>query len=407
MGAFFFLFGLSFLDGSDSWALSDQTRYHLPQINLFLREGFTLNYEATSTTTPASHLFYATLAWSFGIAPLTSDNVIIPIASSTIGALTLSLAFASFRHLAKSGGWAAVSTLPLLASQYFMLSAVYAVTEGLSYLFFVATFSTIILVKYPIFRLGLASITLAALVLTRQILMPFAAVLFLPLTSSDAKKSALHPLVRIGFATIPALAFLPLYMSWQGLVPPSFQKHYAATLNLAPLFQSIALFGLFSIPALPLIPIKWSDRVTRACVAAALIAAVMMGFWTELNYDHDAGRSASIIWILSQITAYIGLPHLLGLALMGVGFFVILHQSLTQKISAIRAVLLGYVIYSIALCAQAFAWQRYSEFFALYAIALLVSAAPRVWHQQFWRRMIFVLFFSAYLVVSVVLKFFR
>jgi len=373
--SFALILALSGIWTLENWAHYDQLTYHLPYVNLLIERGLDPFGPSLSATTPGVHLLHAALALVSGEVPLQPQSWLIPVAGSAIAALTLACLAVCHRSIARNWAWSPLLLLPVLSSQYFILAGAYLVTEGLGYLF-LCVFLLMARPEtrpepYPQRRQWFAAAALAGLVLTRQIYLPAAMVMLLALMAVAARPRPAGRLQQALLVMLPALAFLPFLLHWKGLVPPGFAVHKSSGLNLPAMLQSIALLGLL---ALPLLPALWraGSKCNRAIILLAVALALLPMLFAATDFNTDAGRFGSLVWTLSRAESAMTGLSLLIYILFAAGAFVLGH-ALVSGVHMVGLAALGYITYSAALCFQLYAWQRYSEVFALILISLFAA----------------------------------
>ncbi len=411
-GALFLLFmtlflGLGQVAGQDNWALKDQTVFHLPQINDFLANGFRLDYPSTSATTPGSHLIYAAVTGVAGLEVLEADNPLINLVSAAICTATILILVWYVRRVTGSLGRAVILSFPVATSSYFILSSIYAVTEGASYLFW--TLALVIGLLVPARHWGGLGFSLAmgGLVAARQI--------FLPVAVSYAASFILGGFWRRRFGStalillyglIPGLVFLPFYLEWQGLVPPGghfASFHRSSGLNFDLVHHNFALFGIFAVPYLLVVRQQKADLPLAVRVAAiSLVITLISMAMLDVTYAREEGRWGSAVWQISRIgDRFLPWPVLnAGMMFLGLSVFL---MGTWKNFAAGRSMLASimFATYTVALFAQSLSWQRYVEFFAL---VTLISFAVHEPVAARWRQVLFCLAFLAYGAVSVIAK---
>jgi hypothetical protein len=399
--AFIAIYILTGLWGQDNWAYNDQVIYHIPFANLLVERGLNPFGPSFSATTPGAHLVYAMVALSIGAVPLTPNSQIIGVLGSAISATTLGLLLFSYQRISRGWVWAPLLLLPVFASQYFLLPGAFLVTDGLTYLwlaiFFAATQSRF----EPIAQQTIAAIALAGLVLTRQIYLPVSMVMmFFFLISPTHLKQSLG-LRQAGFVLFPLIIFLPFLISWQGVVPPEFASHTINTFNFSAILQSIALLGFFTLPLLPALwrATKYQGRLI--IYSGIIFVSLLMITCAPTDFNIEAGRFGSLIWTLSKLEHSVtGLPLLVFfLFSLGTGMSIWAIMSNTQ---IIRISALGYIAYTLSLAMQSFAWQRYSEVFALMLISLI--AARLLPSARPWQIYLFGVFFTIWMAANFAIR---
>lgn len=184
-------------------------------------------------------------------------------------------------------------------------------------------------------------------------------------------------------------------------MPPGFKDHGVADTNFAAAAQSIALLGFFGVPVL--YPMLSGARQTQILVGVgvALVALVLVFTFSQTSFSFEEGRWGSIIWTLSQIEERtFGLPISVYL-LSAVGAFLLTWASMEGSFT-LRIAVIGYSVYSATLALQSYAWQRYSEVFALFIVSFV--AARVLPERHGFHTVVFVVFYLIWLSITFIVR---
>jgi hypothetical protein len=370
--AFLAIYGLSWTWGTENWAYHDQINFHIPFANQLIERRLQPFGPTSSASTPGSHLFYALIAIVFSTTPLEPGSWTIAVTGSLTAAATIGLLLFTYQRI--SNGWrlTPLLLLPVVSSQYFLLPGAYLVTDGLSY-FLLACFLSLTQSQLgPNFRQLSAALILATLVMVRQIYLPVAmAMIFGFITTSISMKPAFVVRQMI-IALIPLLAFLPFFLHWNGLVPPEFVRHEAQKINIPAFTQSFSILGLLTLPLLPALSRMTTSKERIAICLGTFLSVLLIFLVSATDFNADSGRFGSLIWTFSKIEHELIGTSISIYLLFGIGFATII-CALMSDVQTIRLTAIGFTIYSMALAMQSFAWQRYSEVFALILVSLLAA----------------------------------
>ena len=224
---------------------SDETLYHLPAIERFVREWPTpdlLHYP--SATAPLFHLLFALIAkvTGFGLAGLRACAVLVSYLA------TLAVYRLWRDRFREDRGVALVLTFVFLLSPYFFGASFLLLTDGLGWLWCLLAIHAVLLAveRRSLVAWAGASTAMCAAFLTRQSLvwLVLAAVpfVFRAFSSTKERVAALSMLVASG---LPLAALVVL---WGGLTPPAFQGLHEArsAVHLRALEFTLAVAGLYA-----------------------------------------------------------------------------------------------------------------------------------------------------------------
>ncbi|MDB5594477.1 MAG: hypothetical protein JWM36_1438 [Hyphomicrobiales bacterium] len=400
---------LGHISKNGGWAAADQDGYHLPQVNSFIRDGFKLSYDSTSATTPLSHLVYAKMATLFGIQELRQGDLFINAVSATAASTALVCLFVLTSMRSGSLLCGALCVLSVFSSSYFILPSIYLVTEAVAFIFYFGLLLISVSVSDRLLRaFGFASFC-SLLVLTRQVFLPVAASFALASLGNLKERvhwlSAGRLLVLAGTIGLPALVFIPFYLTWGGLVHPNFAQYKAHTINVALIVHNIELLGLFAPPFILLCSSsRFLTNRHLLTAVASFFAALIIVASVDLGFDEDAGRFFSVIWSISRLEdSILSGYRIVSIVLVTVGLFT-LADGLCSTVFDSRFSIEwpAFVTYTAALSVQPFAWQRYVEMFVL--VTLCVWASGKIEELKGWKATAFASIFAVYFAISVVFK---
>ncbi|HMB70874.1 MAG TPA: hypothetical protein VKU85_16280, partial [bacterium] len=267
---------------------ADQAAVHLPVIRQMERAWPEVDLaHYGSATGPGYHLALATVA-RFG----SGDVRVLRIAGSLFALLLLLAAWRTAARLAGDAR-AALLTLPLLTSAYFLGSAIWLTTDDAALAFAVLAAGGALTVAPSPGRVARWGLWSACAVLVRQIhawtlapLVLAARPLLRGRTAPGAAAAVLAPVVVLG----------SFVFRWGGLVQLQFADFHAGA-NPAGLLLALALCGAYGPFFLPAAGVSRREAF-RPDRAALVAAAVVLGLGTALpsSYDMDAGRWAGPVW---------------------------------------------------------------------------------------------------------------
>jgi hypothetical protein len=190
--------------------------------------------------------------------------------------------------------------LPLVASNFFIKSACWVVTDNAALLLvilaMIAIFSPVAKASQSI-KSGLL---VAAATFTRQmciwLLVPM---LFRPVVCRGKPDRKQLFFICAG-ALIPVLVLLKLYLAWGGLVPKTWGG-VSYKYSLCPVAYLLSVFAVFGVFYLPVS--KWPDLKTwlaDRAVQAGLAIGFIMAFATPTGHNHAEGRWGGYLWDVSD-----------------------------------------------------------------------------------------------------------
>lgn len=373
------LIGLNHNSGRAAW---DSIVYHEPFIRQLAADWprFDLSNPLTATT-PAYHLLLATLA-----AAGLDGQTPLRLASALTGA-GLAAGVAAWCARRTRPLDAVLLTAPLACSVYTLGSSAWMLPDNLAWIG-VAAVLTLALHETRSWRPVLAaSIVLAGLVLTRQIHLWAAGVVWLAAwfsarpAGTPAFTQIPQRLPRVAAAallTAPSFLIVAWFVHhWGGLTPPRFQSDITGINPATPAFILVQIailsigFGPWLLPGLL--------RVARhrpAVPLAALGVGLLLGVIPNTTFDPDAGRYSGWWSLVRAAPTLFGHTSVVFLVLAPVGAAV-LAGALASVPPRVRWTTLGALIaFAAAQSATINAWQRYHEPFLIILLAMLAAAQP-------------------------------
>ncbi|MEO1510976.1 MAG: hypothetical protein AAFU70_02785 [Planctomycetota bacterium] len=370
-------------------AAFDALRYHLPEIRDLVTQtgGFDLSNPLTATT-PGYHLAVASLA---RILPGFGEDAELGfrLLSLAVGVvLVASLGWWLGRRLGAARG--SLLALPFALSPYVVASAAWNLPDDLAWLGVLLVLVLALRASDSPARWMLVGLVTLPLVLTRQIHLWSAAVVWTAawfgaaepeLSSRSLLGADLRArLARLGAAlagTLPAfLAIAWFYREWGGLTPSRFQGDHQGPNLATPAFvlTQFAILGVFFAGWLwP--TVRGLGRRGWAFVAAAALVGLVLAAVPETTYDTDSGRFGGW-WALAKLGPEIAgrsSPALLGLAPMGGA--VVAVSLLGLPVRARLVLLAALAGFLAAQSSTSNSWQRYHEPLVLMWLALGVALA--------------------------------
>ena len=279
----------------------DGAIYHIPEIRQIHAEWprLDLRKDALATTAPGYHYLLASISMLTG----DSDNALRWLNWFFSSGVLLAVLFFGCSRV--PGGINCLLLLPLAASNFYIKSACWVLTDNAALLLAILAMMAL---SAPVTKMShiKSGGLVAAATFTRQmyvwLLFPMLFRVFVHREKIDRKQFCF---VCAG-ALIPVLVLLKLYLAWGGLVPKVWGAMYY-TVSLCPVAYLLSCFGLFGIFYLPLS--KWadiktcfSDHAVHAGLAIGLIIAVA----TPTAHNHAEGRWGGYLWDISDHFPVIG-----------------------------------------------------------------------------------------------------
>ncbi len=380
------------LPGRPGW---DHYNFHEPTIRAIARtwpRADVANY--LTATTPLYHWLLGGVArhmsgarWALQLAG----------AAFTAGLLAL-LARACTRALPRRPALALVACLPFAASLYVFPSGVWLLPDNAAWLGVLGIWLLVLHPGWSASRTAAAAGLLLLLVLTRQIHLWAAALIWLAawLGGSDGEPAGtrqpflpfadlLRPrperLRRLGLAlllTLPAFAAVGAFAwTWGGLVPPRFRGLHEGAAPAAPAL-GLTLLGVYSAFFAPWLAPGLPDtlRRNRAAIVGALVAGLLLGAIPVSAYSTEAGRFGGL-WNLAARDGFVIADRFIVLVIgapLGACALVLWLADLPARR---RVIMLGaFVAFEAAQTANPTPWQRYQEPMLLMFVALAAVQTP-------------------------------
>lgn len=368
----------------------DHTLYHMPVIRSFASQWPTPDVsDYASATTPGYHLLMAAVLRAL------DDERAVRAASALIGALLAGLmVFALAR--ARGAAWGVTRALPLICSLYVVSSAAWALPDNAAWALVLAILLIVLRPRLRLDALALAGVTLAALVLMRQIHLwaaaPIWAAWWLGESAGDGPEPRLlptrdDPMARkAARAAIALLATLPAFLVvawfvklWGGTTPPEFTDRLSGPNLVVPatILTVLAMVGAFY--AGDWLPGAWRalrERTgARIAVAASLPIGLALGLIAPSSYHHE--DRISHIWNVVR-----RLPTLADRSPVIVLGSVAGAMTAALIFSAMRLrdrwIMLSVLVsFAAAQSAGALAWPRYAEALVIMWVALACARMER------------------------------
>ena len=395
----------------------DQSQFHLPTVRTFAAQWPRFDFaDYLSATSPGYHLALAAVDRFAGGA---ADVRTLRFAGAlfTVGLLA-TLAVAVGRRVGFTRALALC--LPLPCTLYVFASGAWVLPDNAAWWGVLAVLLVALRPRVDARTYLLGAALLAVLVFVRQIHLWMAAVLWLaawlgssqdPPTSgrehdrtlptgpaasaaggSTDGGAAPRParLLLMALCTLPAFLLVGwLVWLWGGPVPPAFRAGGTAGAPGASVHQGgnpaapamafavLGLFGFFYLGFLlpPALSRLKRGGPARSVLAAGVLVGLILGVLPETTYDQAAGRWSGWWNVVRQLpTVADRSPLVVALAALGGGVLAVLWLALDRRDRLI--VLAAWVLFVIAQTANAMAWPRYYEGFALMLLALAGSRAP-------------------------------
>lgn len=358
----------------------DQNGFHLPTVELFAQQLPMPDFsDYPSATTPGYHLALALVRRGV------EDVRLLRLAGSLFTAgLLATLALALSRRTAPAT--ALVLCLPMVASVYVLPSGVWLLPDNAGWWGVLGVMLVALRPRVGLSTYVLGGTILIALVFVRQIHLWAAAVLWIAawLGTPHAPEPASNRIRRLGAmaaATLPAsLLVAGFYLLWGGPTPPSFAQQHAGA-NPAVPATILAVFGILAVFYLPFVlPRAGNQQMTtgnrrqalsvlRTPVLAGVVLGLIVGIVPETSYDYAAGRFSGIWNLVPYLPTFADRsPLMVLLSALGGGLLALWWAALPRRDGAIF--LGAWIAFILAHSANAQAWQRYYEPFALLMLAV-------------------------------------
>lgn len=273
----------------------DEVTFHLPAIRHFIQGGTISDY--SSATTPGYHLLMALIATAFN-----GDTLPMRIAGATItGLLVCCISGSWTRFAGPKSAWLA---LPAAASLYIFPGGIWLLPDNLAWLTVWGVFALCFLNNWQWKHVAAISLACVCTIWVRQsnawVLAPALTALWI----GPGRKFTLAR--RTAYATAiatPAIALLIYFMlTWDGLVPPSFQKVHQSPNLIAPAWLLIQLFLgtiFYTLTLIPLHDIKSRIISLTPTIAKGAAAGFALSLIGPSDFSNEGGRWSGL-WQVSK-----------------------------------------------------------------------------------------------------------
>ena len=367
-------------DKNKGFQAVDQNKYHLPQVETFVKTPLTWGtYSSSTATTPGHHLVLSWVAERFAHGQVV-DRTTFPvrIANALFGlGLLLALWWLTYLNGTKDIIESTYLVLPLLFSCQFLGSAIWVMTDNGALFWACLTLLTLTLptsLKRESFQLPLAGIFAAVTIAWRQTYIWLLIPTFLRVFKAAHSRQRWY----LYLAVLPPLLVLGYFLSlWHGLTPPEFQDHYAPGYNLAVPAYVISLFGVFGLFYIGYLSTelqKIKAREMRSLIATSLTAGLGIALLFPSSYERQAGRWGGWLWEIARRLPSIYDRSTLFMVLVPLGTVLIslwFRASRDNKDSTL--ILISMFAWTAVHVANFQVYQRYYEALLLVTLAFLAS----------------------------------
>jgi hypothetical protein len=342
----------------------DDLTYHWPAIQTFAEQLPTPDLsDYASATTPGYHLELSILH------RLGASRTFVQLYASLWTALLFAiLAWRAGRAFGKPG---VLLTLPFLCSIYVLFPSIWLLPDNAGWLGVLVIL--ILALDYPSTtrNLLIAGITLALLVLVRQVHIWSAAIIVIgawTASTDDARYNPKSPseqtrhLVTAILATIPAFLLLLYFLRlWGGLVPPTFQANHQGPNPATPAFilTQISILSVFFAPILfpRLLELL---KAHKAAIILTLLLGLAIGLVPETSFNREAGRFSGWWNIVRAVPSFADRSPVIILGSTAGALATVIWLSLVSKREA-QILLITLLAFTAAQTANHASWQRYHE----------------------------------------------
>lgn len=373
-------------DRSNSFQAIDQNYYHLPQVEIFVKEpiDFGKLYPSKTATTPGYHLALSWVAKTFNHGHADANAFLVRLVNALFG---LGLLLSVWWLIYLGGNSSIVNStyliLPFLFSYQFIGSSIWVMTDNASLLWVTLTLLLLILpisLNRDHWTLPLAGFFASLAVFYRQTYIWLIVPTLLRLLKSSTKQfnGWLYLL-----ALLPACLVLGYFLAlWHGLLPPEFvsehiDKSHRINLTVLPFVTSLfAIFGLFYSGYLVREVKKINPRELKKIIIISLIVGLSIAILFPSNYDKAAGRYGGWLWILVKSLPTVLDRSVLFLVLSPLGTVLI---SLWYKVTTLNKnsndllLFFSMIAWTIVGTSSMRTYQRYYEPLILITLAFLAS----------------------------------
>ena len=342
-----------------SFHYTDEVVYHLPVIREFAASWPAAHLgDYDSATGPLYHYLMATAAQLVGTDPwpLRTLTMIISWASVCVVAAIL-------REVGAPFALQTVGALVLALSPFVFGTGFVLLTDPLAML---AVAVAVLAALGPAGRRGRGATGLVALALatvTRQTTVWLAVPLLL--RGGGEGRTARRLATRAAGIAVALLPLAGLALLWRGLTPPALQGFHDSGYHPRNLVLALAVLGLYSVIAAPLLRDRWPAHRTGGLVGAAIGLALPLLVPTVAREGDDGW-----LWMVSRqvpVTVSSNLVFLLLCTLGGLALGLVADRSTAPALLTLGA-------FALTLGANATNYQKYSDPFVLVAVLLYVGS---------------------------------
>ncbi|GFE69604.1 hypothetical protein [Chroococcus sp. FPU101] len=373
-------------DKSNSFQAIDQNYYHLPQVEIFVKDSMDFGklYPSKTATTPGYHLALSWVAKTFNHGQADANAFPVRLVNALFGlGLLLSVWWLIYLGGNNNIANSTYLVLPFLFSYQFLGSSIWVMTDNASLLWVTLTLLLLILpisLNRDHWTLSLAGIFASLAVFYRQTHIWLIVPTLLRLLKSSTKQfnGWLYLL-----ALLPACLVLGYFLAlWHGLLPPEFVSEHISkskqiNWTVLPFVSSLfAIFSLFYTGYLvrELKEIKASELYGMLIIS--LIIGLSLAILFPSNYDKAAGRYGGWLWILVKSLPTVQDRSILFLFLSPLGTVL---MSLWYKVTTFNKnsndllILFSMIAWTIVGTSSMRTYQRYYEPLILITLAFLAS----------------------------------
>lgn len=370
-------------DQSSTFQSIDQNKYHLPQVETFVKTPPSWGtYPSSTATTPGHHLVLSWVSKHFANGKVGREIFPIRIANALFG-LGLLLVLWWLTYLGGTGSSieSTYLVMPLLFSYQFLGSAIWVMTDNAALLWVCLTLLVLTLpvpLKRENFTLTLAGIFASLAVAWRQT----HAWLLIPIFFSVVKVARggqrwyLYPVTLL-----PPLLVLGYFISlWHGLTPPEFASYHVRGFNFAAPTFIISLFGIFGLFYIGYLS-KGLQKFNKSEIFWLIVISVIVGFGIATvfpaSYNRYSGSWGGWLWEISRQLPTVQGRSVLFLVLCPLGTVLIsLWYKAIYKNKNDILILVSMLAWIAASTATVQTFQRYYELLILITFTFLASRQP-------------------------------
>jgi hypothetical protein len=271
---------------------SDETLFHVPAVRQIRQEWprLDLREDSLSATAPGYQYFLATLSL------VTGDSLrTLRLLNCLVSFLVLVSLYLYVRRGA-SPGLACLIVLPLAASNFFVKSSCWVVTDNAGLLLTVWALIALFLPGGGLLRGGGIGALAAAATFVRQLNVwlvgpALARAWFVPAVPAGRAARA-RPFAA---AALPTAVIACLYLAWGGLVPEQWRsKSYG--FSLCPIAFLLAVFAVFGPWYLSLAPPESRRAWWGPWPVVGFAVGILAALASPTTFDHEEGRWGAYFW---------------------------------------------------------------------------------------------------------------